>query len=270
MTWVGHLEAAAVCAVVGGAAALLLPARIAALPEPEPEPEPTADELAAQAARREAAQEKAARRGRAVKERVAEPPKEPYPVLAARPHLGATLSALAAAAGVAVGLALGWDWSLLFWVPLLPLGAALAWIDWHTRLLPTQLVRPAYAVTIVGVVVAAFAESDYSSLTRAALGWLVAGGLYGVLWFVYPPGLGYGDVRLAGVLGIALGYLGWGPLLVGVYAGFLLGGVLGALLRVTRVVPQRHVPFGPFMLLGVLVGIAWGADLWSHLVVTSG
>jgi leader peptidase (prepilin peptidase) / N-methyltransferase len=91
-----------------------------------------------------------------------------------------------------------------------------------------------------------------------------------VLWFVYPPGLGYGDVRLAGVLGIALGYLGWGELLVGVYAGFLLGGIIGALLRATRLVRQRHVPFGPFMVLGALVGIVWGAELWSHLVVTSG
>jgi leader peptidase (prepilin peptidase)/N-methyltransferase len=50
-----------------------------------------------------------------------------------------------------------------------------------------------------------------------------------------------------------------------VYAGFLLGGVLGLLLRVTRLVPQRHIPFGPFMLLGALVGVAWGQQLASAL-----
>ena len=270
MTWVGHLDTAAVCAVLCGGAALLLPRRIAALPEPEPEAEPTPEEIAARAARRAAAEARAARRGKTVKDRVPEPPKEPYAELADRPRLAVTLAALAAASGVVVGLALGWDWSLLFWVPLVPLGVGLAWVDWHTRLLPVPLIHPAYAVAIGGVVLAALIDGDYSSLARAALGWLIAGGLYLVLWFVYPPGLGYGDVRLAGVLGIALGYLGWGELLVGVYAGFLLGGVIGAVLRVTKLVPQRHVPFGPFMLLGVLVAVVWGAPLWGHLVVTSG
>jgi leader peptidase (prepilin peptidase)/N-methyltransferase len=226
--------------------------------------------VAAKAARRKAAEENAERRGKTLKEPVPEPPKEPYPELAARPHLATRLALIAAVSGAVVGLALGWDWSLVYWVPLLPLCAGLAWIDWHTRILAIQLTHPAYAVVILGVVVAAVADGDLTSLERAGLGWLTAGGLYVVLWFVYPSGLGYGDVRLAGVLGIALGYLGWGELLVGVYAGFLLGGVIGAVLRVTKLVPQRHVPFGPFMLLGALTGIAWGAQLWGHLVLTSG
>jgi leader peptidase (prepilin peptidase) / N-methyltransferase len=265
MTWVGHLDTAAVCAVVAGAAALVLPRRIAALAEPEPEPEPTPEQAAARAARRQAAAERAARRGKTLKEPVPEPPKEPYADLAARPHLAVTLAAVAAACGIVIGLALGWDWSLLYWVPLLPLGTALAWIDWHTRLLPVGLVYPAYAVAIVGVVVAAVAQGDSSALVRAGLGWLLAGGLYVVLWFVYPSGLGYGDVRLSGVLGIALAYLGWGELLVGVYAGFLVGGVLGAALRLSGVVRQRHVPFGPFMLVGALVGVVWGQSIGNGL-----
>jgi leader peptidase (prepilin peptidase)/N-methyltransferase len=270
MTWAGHLDTAAVCAVAAGAAALLLPARIARFAEPDPAPELTAEEVAAKAARRQAAEERAARRGRQLKEVVPEPPKEPYRQLAARPHLSLTLALLAAVSGAVLGLALGWEWSLLYWVPLVPLGAGLAWIDWHTRLLPVQLVYPSYAVVVLGAVIATVADGDHTSLVRAVLGWLVAGGLYVVLWFVYPSGLGYGDVRLAGVLGIALGYLGWGQLLVGIYAGFLLGGVIGVVLRVTKLVPQRHVPFGPFMLLGALAGIVWGAQIWGHLVVTSG
>jgi leader peptidase (prepilin peptidase) / N-methyltransferase len=270
MTWVGHLDTAAVCAVLAGAAALWVPSRIAVLAEPEPDPEPTPEQVEATAARRQAAEERAARRGKTLKERVPEPPKEPYADLAAHPGLAAKLAVAAAVSGIVVGLALGWDWSLVFWVPLLPLGVALAYIDWHTRLLPADLVRPAYGVALVGVVVAAVAAHDYAALERTGLGVVVAGGLYLVLWFIYPPGLGFGDVRLAGVLGLTLGYLGWGPLLVGLYGGFLLGGVIGALLRLFKVVRQRHVPFGPFMLVGVLVGIAWGAEVWSHLVVTTG
>ena len=70
-----------------------------------------------------------------------------------------------------------------------------------------------------------------------------------------------GDVRLSGVLGLVLGYLGWGPLLVGVYAGFLLGGVGGGLLTLLRVVDRKAYPFGPFMLLGALVGVLWGSSI---------
>jgi leader peptidase (prepilin peptidase)/N-methyltransferase len=270
MTWAAHLDTAALCAVVAGAGAVWMPRRIAGLVEPDPDPEPTPEEIAASSARRRAAEERAARRGRPFKEPVPEPPKELYHDLAAHPGLAAKLAVVAAVSGLLVGLPLGWDWSLIFWVPLVPLGVTLGYIDWHTRLLPSDLVRPAYALAVVGVVVAAVASRDYTDLERAVLGWLVAGGLYGLLWFVYPPGLGFGDVRLAGVLGITLGYLGWGPLLVGLYGGFLLGGVIGALLRASRVVRQRHVPFGPFMLIGALVGIAWGAQVWSHLVVTTG
>lgn len=263
MTWPADLGAAAVSAVVAGGAAAFLPARIAALPEPEPGPEPTSEELERRAERRRAAQERAARRGRTYREPVPEPPKEPYAELGARPRLALTLAGLAAAAGVAVGLSLGWDWALLVWVPLLPLAAALAYVDWHTRLLPVHLVYPAYAVASLAALVASLAAGDLSALWRAALGWLVGGLVYGVLWFVYPAGLGYGDVRLSGVLGIALGFVGWGQLVVGLYAGFLLGGVLGAGLRLTKLVPQRHIPFGPFMLLGALAGIAWGHDVAS-------
>jgi leader peptidase (prepilin peptidase)/N-methyltransferase len=265
MTWPADLGAAAVSAVVAGGAAALLPARIAALPEPEPDPEPTPEELARRSERRRAAEERAAQRGRTYREPVPEPPKEPYTELGGRPRLAATLAGLAALSGVAVGLSLGWDWALLVWVPLLPLAAALAYVDWHTRLLPVHLVYPAYAVVSLGAVIAALAAGDLADLGRAALGCAVGGVVYGVLWFVYPGGLGYGDVRLSGVLGIALGFLGWGQLLVGLYAGFLLGGVIGVVLRLTGLMPQRHIPFGPFMLLGALVGVAWGQQVGSAL-----
>ena len=114
----------------------------------------------------------------------------------------------------AIGLVLGWSWSLLVVLPLVPIGVALAVIDWRTRLLPTRLIAPAYAVTVVTILVAWLADGrrpGRPGAGRARLAGLRR--LFFVLWFIYPRGLGYGDVRLSGVLGLALGWLGWAELL---------------------------------------------------------
>ena len=181
--------------------------------------------------------------------------------MAALPGL-AWKAAVASGIGAALlGLVLGWDWSLLVVLPLVPISVALAVVDWRTRLLPTWLIAPTYLLTIVTVLLSWLLAGDLGEpwpLVRALLGWLLAGGLYLVLWFVYPRGMGYGDVRLSGILGIALGYLGWSELIVGIYGGFLLGGVIGGLLAVLRRVDRTGYPFGPFMLLGALVGIVLG------------
>ncbi len=193
-------------------------------------------------------------------------PKETYAAIAALPGLAWRSALAAAVAGGLVGWALGADWALLFLVPLVPVSVALAVVDWRTRLLPTRVIAPSYVVLVVLVLGCWLITRDTDDLVRAGYGWAMAGGLYFVLWFIHPRGLGYGDVRLSGLLGIALGYLGWGPLLVGVYAGFLLGGVGGGLLSLLRVVERRAVPFGPFMLVGALLGVLTGPALWVRLV----
>jgi leader peptidase (prepilin peptidase)/N-methyltransferase len=157
-----------------------------------------------------------------------------------------------------VGGATGLDWSLLWLVPLVPVGVALAVIDWRTRLLPTWLIVRTYVVVVLLALVATAFAQDWQDLVRAGIGLLGAGLLYYVLWFVHPRGIGFGDVRLSGILGIVLGYVGTAELVVGVYAGFLLGGIGGALLTVLRIVHRRHVPFGPFMLLGAVLGLLAG------------
>ena len=86
--------------------------------------------------------------------------------------------------------------------------------------------------------------------------------VYFALCFAYPAGMGFGDVKLAGVLGLYTGWLGWGVLAVGLFLGFLLGGLFGlALIAVKKGGRKTAVPFGPFMLLGVLIAILVGADL---------
>ena len=220
-----------------------MPRAIAWLPEPEPaEPDPV--------------------------EEVADPepvePKEPYADIGALPGLAWKTALASGVCAAALGLVFGWNISLLVVLPLVPVSVALTVIDWRTRLLPTRLIAPAYAVTVVAVLVAWLVDGrDLHDLERTALGWLVYGGMFFLLWFVYPRGLGYGDVRLAGVLGLALGWVGWAELLLGIWSGLLLGGILGGLLSL--VLRRRDYPFGPFMLLGALLGVVLGQPVLSAL-----
>lgn len=259
MTW--YLDTAAVTAGIGLVTGLGVPALIARIPEPEDDHaeideadanvpdelgEGLADVLPADA--------------------VVEEPKELYISIAATPHLAVKAAAAGAVVGGLVGASVGWSWSLLFLMYLVPVGVALAVVDWRTRLLPTRVIAPSYAVVIVLAVAAAVLDGSSSDLARAGWGWVISGGTFLLLWLIYPRGMGYGDVRLSGILGIALGFLGWGQLLVGVYAGFLLGGVGGVLLSALRIVERKSYPFGPFMLLGALVGLLWGDAFWDFYV----
>lgn len=237
--------AVAVGAGSGLVSGWLVPLLIARIPEPEPTEAGEAD--------------------RPPRSLPPPPPKEPYADIAALPGLAWRAAAVAAIAGGLLGWSLGWSWPLLVWLPLVPIGVALAVVDWRTTLLPTRIVAPAYALVIAATLVVALAEGDRNVVTRAAIGWAVMGGAFFVLWFVYPRGMGYGDVRLSGVLGIALGPLGWPELLTGMYAGFLIGGITGVVLAALRRIDRRRFAFGPFLLLGALVGVLAGPAVASGL-----
>jgi leader peptidase (prepilin peptidase)/N-methyltransferase len=241
-----------VCLVLGAAVGWWCPQLIASVPEPEPQPE----------------EEEAERSADVPADRPTlppPPPKEPYAAIAALPGLAWRTALASGLVAAVLAASVGWSWSLLFLLPLAPIGVTLALVDWRTTLLPTRVIAPTYAVTIVGVVLAALAEQSRDGLVHAAIGWAVMGGIFFVLWFIYPRGLGYGDVRLSGVLGIALGYLGWPELLTGVYGAFLLGGVGGALLSVLRIVNRKRFPFGPFMLVAAVLAVAFGPWLTDQL-----
>lgn len=156
----------------------------------------------------------------------------------------------------------GLSWQLPAWLYLGAVGIALALIDIDTRRLPNVLTLPSYAVGAALLGLAALAGDGATPLVRAAMGMAALYAFYFVLWFVYPGGMGFGDVRLAGVLGLYLGWLGWGPLTVGAFAGFLLGGVVGVTMLATGQAGRKTaIPYGPFMLLGALVAVVAGGPL---------
>ncbi|MET9271798.1 A24 family peptidase [Kribbella sp. NPDC003557] len=169
---------------------------------------------------------------------------------------------LAAVAGGLLGWFLGLDAVLPTWLVLAVAGAILGYIDARTRFLPSVIIWPTYAVVAAGLVAAAAATGEWGSLRRAAIAGAIGFAVFYVLWFAFPRGVGFGDVRLSGLLGLALGWLGWGEFASGLYGGFFLGSIVGIVLIATRVMTRKQmVPFGPFMLAGALAGVLLGAPL---------
>jgi leader peptidase (prepilin peptidase)/N-methyltransferase len=151
---------------------------------------------------------------------------------------------------------------LVAFLYLAAISIALAVIDLDVRRLPNAIVLPAYFVGAALLTLAALLAADPQRLVVAGVGAVASVVFYGLLWFAKPGGMGLGDVKLAGVLGMYLGYLGWAQLAVGVAGAFLLGGVFGiALMLLGRAGRKTAVPFGPWMLTGAWIGIAAGAPV---------
>ena len=165
---------------------------------------------------------------------------------------------------VLTGLRIGWDPALPAYCYLAAVGVALALIDLDTHRLPDVIVLPSIGVVAVLLTVAAWVGGDWDALLRAGIGGVALFTLYFVLMVVYPPGMGFGDVKLAALVGLATAWIGWGALILGLFAGFLLGGLFGiGVLLVRRSGRGTGIPFGPWMILGAVVGIVVGEQIWT-------
>ncbi|MGQ0846233.1 MAG: prepilin peptidase [Sporichthyaceae bacterium] len=164
----------------------------------------------------------------------------------------------------ALALRLGADPVLPALLALGAAGIALALIDLDVGRLPFVITVPMLAVVSALLVVDGLADG-WSPAATALLSMAVWFGIYGGLWFgTGGRGMGLGDVVLAPSLGLALGWLGWGPSLVGLLAGFTTGALVGvAMIAAGRAKRRTALPFGPFMLTGAAVGIFVGSTIWG-------
>lgn len=159
--------------------------------------------------------------------------------------------------GVIAGLA-----QLLAFLYLAAISVALAMIDLDTHTLPNRIVLPGYAVGVVLLGASGTLSGDGGALLRAGVGMAAMWLLYLTMALAYPGGMGFGDVKLAGVLGLFLGFLGWQQLIVGAFAAFIFGGIFSLGLLALRKANRRSgIPFGPWMLGGAWIGVFFGAPI---------
>ncbi|MBT0768949.1 prepilin peptidase [Kineosporia sp. J2-2] len=179
-----------------------------------------------------------------------------------------------AVTGVAFALVVawkGWSWEILPLLYLAAISIALAVIDYQVHRLPDLITFPSYPVAAILLTVVALAEGEPRRTIGAAVGGVVLWGFYFLLWRVNSRGMGWGDIKLGGILGMYLGWYGWEETAVGAFAAFLTGAVVGIVAMLFFGATRKSaIPFGPFMLAGAWLGLIWGSPLVDWYLRLSG
>jgi leader peptidase (prepilin peptidase) / N-methyltransferase len=162
----------------------------------------------------------------------------------------------------AIAWRIGWDWALPAYLLFGWLLLVVAVIDLQTFRIPNRLTYPLTPTLLVLLVVAALAEGVPAAAVRAVLGGVLAFAILLLMALINPRGMGMGDVKLAAFIGLGLGYLGWGHLWLGLFAGFFGGGLIAAVLLASGVRGRKdHIPFGPWLALGAVVTLLIGRPI---------
>lgn len=186
------------------------------------------------------------------------------PISARYPLVELATGVLFVLAGLWTGLDAPSVWFLPAALYFVAIAVALTLIDIDTHTLPNAIVLPSYPVVAALLALATWGTHDWSAGLRALAGMAILYVFYFAIVFAYPRGMGFGDVKLAGVLGLLLGWLGWGPLVVGGFSAFVVGGVFSLVLMAARSAGRKtQIPFGPWMLVGAVIGALWGHAIWD-------
>lgn len=156
--------------------------------------------------------------------------------------------------GGCAGHAAGWSAALPAFAVFAVIATPLLLVDAEHRRLPDRLVLPAAGCGLILLAGAAAIRGDWPALGRAAAAGGVVFALFCAAALASPRSLGFGDVKLAGVLALYLGWLGWAHVLYGIFAGFVLGAVVAiGLLAGRRASLQTDIAFGPALIVGALL-----------------
>ena len=146
------------------------------------------------------------------------------------------------------------------------LAVAVSVTDLSWRLVPRHLLYGALALIVPLFVATSAVDHQWSHLLAAAVWGAVAFALFFLVWFFVPRGLGFGDVRLAGVIGLTTGYLGPVHVYLAFLGGFVLGLLFGVVLMVVSSAGRKtRIPFAPALVAGATIAVLWGGTLGQHL-----
>ncbi|HUR17397.1 MAG TPA: prepilin peptidase [Acidimicrobiales bacterium] len=163
-----------------------------------------------------------------------------------------------------VAVRLGADWALPGFLVVLAGLVAISAVDLELFIVPNRILYPTLFVAAPLLLIAAGLSHDWSSARTSALGGVLAWGLLLTIHLISPRGMGFGDVRLAGLIGMMLGWLSLGHVIVGLFLGFLTASVVGVgLILGGRRGRKDKVPFGPFLAVGAVITVFFGGPILS-------
>ena len=172
-------------------------------------------------------------------------------------------------------VAVGWWAALAGYLWFAAASISLTLIDIELQRLPDAITGTSFVVVAAllgaSAAIQGFTAGEWGPLIGVFGGAAAVFAFYFLVAFVYPKGMGGGDVKLAPLVGAALGYIGWSEVIIGTFAGFLFGALWGiALMLAKRAGRKTVIPFGPFMLLGAWAGLVAGSAVMDAYLSVSG
>ena len=154
------------------------------------------------------------------------------------------------------------SWTLVAYLVLTGALVTLAAIDLETYLLPNRIVYPLTVAMLVLLPLGLLADGDTDAIGRGLLAGVIAFAAFFVVHLISPRGMGFGDVKLSFTLGLALGCVGWGEMILGLFLGFFYGAIIGlVILAVSKRGRGQAVPFGPFLAAGAVTALLVGMPI---------
>ena len=146
--------------------------------------------------------------------------------------------------------------------------AVIAIVDLRTTKIRNILVYPTLAATVISLVITSGITGHWPYLLTAAGGGVILFAIYGVVWYAYPKGMGFGDVRMAGLIGVGVGWISLWSVAIVVFVASIAGLIVAIVaIAATGKGSRLRVPFGPALAIGGMVGVLWGphfVNLWLH------
>jgi len=167
-----------------------------------------------------------------------------------------------AALYAAIAVRLGANWALPAFLVFFASLVAISVIDIELQIIPNRIIYPTIVLSLPLLAVAALAEGDIRRMATALAGGAIAFGILLLVHLISPASMGFGDVRLAFILGLFLGWFDLSHVAIGLFLGFALGAVVGVgLLLFGGKTRKDSVSFGPFLAAGAAVAVLFGDPL---------